>query len=415
MIRIGVVMPEALGESLRDSLVGDDVVVVPLGSSFRQVSAADVAELQGVMCELSEASLDGYAERGPGLRALACAGLPVVPLSQQLAVEAEIATVIRHPEDLSRWLSSLEVFGQAPLTGSNGQIIAVWGPAGSPGRSTVALCLAATLARRSDRVMLVDGDSYAPSLAPLLGLHQRQSGVVAMSRHARVSGLEPSALEDCVVRYELGNAGFGVVTGLSNPAQYVDCGSLAWAGTLGALRDAGYTLVVDLAPPLLQLPGETIGGPQRNALSIATLELADKVVVVANPTPLSVLRLSRDWPRITELAHNASLEVCLNNAPSHSQSAVDDSAHALWQFTGHDEANVFPRDRLWSESSPNVNALLSVPEGKNLLMTNVGRFVTSRWGITAQSGATRVPTGVRALAAARFSLPDWAKQNKRLP
>lgn len=415
MIRIGVVMSEALGESLRDSLVGDDVVVVPLGSAFRQAAAADIVDLQGVMCELSEASLDGYADRGSGFRSLSCAGLPVVPHSRELAEKCGIATVIRHPEDLSRWLSSLAVSGRAPLAGSNGHIIAVWGPAGSPGRSTVALCLAATLARRSDRVMLVDGDSYAPSLGPLLGLHQRESGVVAMSRHARVSGLEPSALEDCVVRYELGNAGFGVVTGLTNPAQYVDCGSLAWAGALGALRDAGHTLVVDLAPPLLQLPGETIGGPQRNALSVATLELADKVVVVANPTPLSVLRLSRDWPRLTDLAQTASLEVCLNNAPSHSQSAVDDSAHAFWQFTGHDEATVFPRDRLWSESSPNVNALLSAPEGKTLLMTNVGRFVTSRWGIAPQSGATRVPTGARELVPARFSLPDWAKQKKRLP
>ena len=415
MIRIGVVMSEALVESLRDSLVGDDVVVVPLGSAFSQVSAADVVELQGLMCELSEGSLDGYAERGPGLRGLQCAGLPVVPHSQHLAVEAEIATVIRHPDDLSQWLSSLAVSSQAQIARSTGHIIAVWGPAGSPGRSTVALCLAATLARRSDRVMLVDGDSYAPSVAPLLGLHQRESGVVAMSRHARVSRPEPSALEDCVVRYELGDAGFGVVTGLSNPAQYVDCGSLAWAGALGALREVGHTLVVDLAPPLLQLPGETIGGPQRNALSIATLELADKVVVVANPTPLSVLRLSRDWPRLTDLAQTASLEVCLNNAPSNPQSAVDDSAHALWQFTGHDEATVLPRDRLWLESSPNVNALLSATEGKNPLMTNVGRFATSRWAITPQPGATRVPTGARGWAAARFSFQDWAKQKKRLP
>jgi hypothetical protein len=263
--------------------------------------------------------------------------------------------------------------------------------------------------------MLVDGDSYAPSLALLLGLNQTHSGVVAMSRHARLPNLEASTLEACALQYELGDQSLGIITGLSNAAQYVDCGSLAWAGALSVLRDAGHTLVVDLAAPLLQLPGETIGGPMRNALTIATLEVSDRVVVVANPIPLSILRLSRDWPRLTELAQAESLDVCLNNARSNSQIAIDDSAHALWQFTGQGEATVFPRDRLRSEPSVNVGALLSAPEGKNLLMMNVGRFVTSRWGMTPRSAPRLVPPGVPRQGLAQFSLPDWAKHKKRLP
>jgi hypothetical protein len=166
---------------------------------------------------------------------------------------------------------------------------------------------------------------------------------------------------------------------------------------------------------MLQLSGETIGGPLRNALTIGALEIADRVVVVANPTPLSILRVSRDWPRLTELAQVAFLDVCLNNAPSNSQSAIDDSIHALWQFTGQDEVTVFPRDRLWLEASPNVRALLSAPEGKNLLMMNMGRFVTSRWGITPRSAPRLVPAGVSRQRLARFSLPEWAKHKKRLP
>lgn len=415
MIRIGAVMSEELFASLRDSLEVDDVRVVPLGRSFRRADLEYAGKLDGLICELSEAALEGCAERAPGLKLIPCAGLPITPHSQELAHGAGITTVIRRPDDLSQWMASLAVSSQAPVPGSSGKIIAIWGPAGSPGRSTVALCLAATLARRGERVMLVDGDSYAPSLAPLLGLHQTHSGVVAMSRHARLPNLEASTLEACALRYELGNQSFGIITGLSKPAQYVDCGSLAWADVLGTLRDVAHTLVVDLAAPLLQLPGETIGGPMRNALTIATLETADKVVVVANPTPLSILRLSRDWPRLTELAQAASLDVCLNNAPSNSQNAIDDSVHALWQFTGQDEATVFPRDRLWSDPSPNVSTLLSAPEGKNLLMMNMGRFVTSRWGVAPRSASRLVPTGVSRQRLARFSLPEWAKHKKRLP
>jgi hypothetical protein len=414
MIRIGAVMSEPLVTSLRESLEGLDAVLVLLGASFRQMHPRDV-ELAGIVCELSEAALDGYADRPSWIRSIPCAGLPVVSHAQALASAAGIATVIRGPDDLSQWLASLAVADDFAVPVSAGQIIAVWGPAGAPGRSTLALCLVATLARRDRRVMVVDADSYAPSLTPMLGLHETQSGVQSLSRHARLETVEAKALEACAVHYPLGGRGFSVVTGLNSPAQYVDCGSLAWSLALTTLRQAGHTLVVDLAAPLLQLPGEVIGGPMRNALTLATLDVADRVLAVANPTPLSILRLSRDWPRLSELADAALLDACLNNAPANDQRSIDDSLHALWQFTGNDETTVLPRDRLWSAASPDVSALLSSPEGKNPLMMNVGRYVTSRMGIPPRSGPRSSRQGDPARPESKFSLPNWAGAKKRLP
>jgi MinD-like ATPase involved in chromosome partitioning or flagellar assembly len=387
---------------------------MPLGVSFRQTHSLD-AELAGMVCELSEAGLDGYAEQLSRIRSIPCAGLPVVSHAQALAAAAGIGTVIRGPEDLSQWLASLAVADDSAVWASAGQIIAIWGPAGSPGRSTLALCLAVTLARRDQRVMVVDGDSYAPSLAPMLGLHETQSGVQSLSRHARLETAEATALEACAVHYPLGGQRFSVVTGLNSAAHYVDCGSLAWSLALTTLRQAGHTLVVDLAAPLLQLAGEVIGGPMRNALTLATLDVADRVLAVANPTPLSILRLSRDWSRLTELAGAAELDVCLNNAPANDQRSVDESLHALWQFTGHDETTVFPSDRLWAAPSPDVSALLSSPEGKNPLMMSVGRYVTSRMGIPPRSVPRSSRQGDSARPKPKFSRPNRAGGKKRLP
>jgi MinD-like ATPase involved in chromosome partitioning or flagellar assembly len=414
MIRIGAVMSEALVTSLRQSLEGLDVVLVPLGVSFRQIHSLD-EELAGIVCELSEAALDGYADRPSWIRSIPCAGLPVVSHAQALAGAVGIATVIRGPDDLSQWLASLAGVDDVAVPASAGQIIAVWGPAGSPGRSTLALCLVATLARRDQRVMVVDADSYAPSLAPMLGLHEMQSGVQSLSRQARLETVEAKALEACAVHYPLGGQSLSVVTGLNSPGQYVDCGSLAWSLALTTLRQAGHTLVVDLATPLLQLPGETIGGPMRNALTLATLEVADRVLAVANPTPLSILRLSRDWPRLTELADAASLDVCLNNAPANDQRSLDESLHALWQFTGNDETTVFPSDRLWAVASPDVSALLASPEGKNPLMMSVGRYVNSRMGIPPRPVLRSSRQGDSARPKPKFSLPNWAGGKKGLP
>lgn len=415
MIRVGAIMPDRLVSSLRESLEGLDVVVVALGSSFRRIDSRAASALEGIVCELSEAALDGHADQASWLGSMPCAGLPVVSHAQALASAAGIGTVIRGPEDLSQWLASLAVPEGVSVQASAGHIIAVWGPAGSPGRSTLALCLAATLARRDQRVIVVDADSYAPSLAPMLGLHESRSGVQSLSRHARVETVDAHVLEACAVNLELGAQSFSVVTGLNSAAQYVDCGSLAWSRALTTLRAVGHTLVVDLAAPVLQLPGETIGGPMRNALTLSTLEEADRVLVVANPTQLSILRLSRDWPRLTELAEVASLDVCLNNAPANDRGSLDNSLHALWQFTGIDEATVFPRDRLWSDASSGLTALLCAPEGKNPLMTRVGRYVTSRMGIPPRSSPRSDRSGPSGRGEPGFSLVNWAGIKKRLP
>ena len=57
---------------------------------------------------------------------------------------------------------------EAPL--ARGRILTVWGPAGAPGRTTIAIELACELARDGRRVALVDADAHAPSIAMLTGL-----------------------------------------------------------------------------------------------------------------------------------------------------------------------------------------------------------------------------------------------------
>ena len=55
---------------------------------------------------------------------------------------------------------------------SQGRVIAVWGPAGAPGRTTVATALAARLGSRA-RTTLVDADPYGGTVAQALGRARR--------------------------------------------------------------------------------------------------------------------------------------------------------------------------------------------------------------------------------------------------
>src|SRR5262249_54584000 len=73
---------------------------------------------------------------------------------------------------------------------SAGRTIAVWGPAGAPGRTTVAVSLAAALARRGLRTTLVDADPYGGSVAQHLGVLDEVSGLLSAARLTADGALE---------------------------------------------------------------------------------------------------------------------------------------------------------------------------------------------------------------------------------
>ena len=76
---------------------------------------------------------------------------------------------------------------------AGGLMVAVTGPAGAPGRSTVALNLAAEWA---PRVLLVDGDSAAPSLGFQLGLPAGAPGTHGAGREAALGRLTEPVLRN---------------------------------------------------------------------------------------------------------------------------------------------------------------------------------------------------------------------------
>ena len=78
--------------------------------------------------------------------------------------------------------------GPAPR-GRRPPVIAVWGPTGAPGRTTVALNLAAELALRRP-TLLVDLDTYGASIAQALGLLDEAPGVAAAARAADQGALD---------------------------------------------------------------------------------------------------------------------------------------------------------------------------------------------------------------------------------
>lgn len=173
------------------------------------------------------------------------------------------------------------------------RVIAVWGPAGAPGRSTIATELAVELARGGRHVALVDADTHAPSLALTLGLADEGPGFAAACRQAELGGLDARELTRIAI--PLGPSGVEVLTGINRPSRWPELSDVRVTGALAACREWADFTVVDVAASL-ERDEEIVSdleGPRRNAATLAALRAADLIVAVLSAEPVGVARFLR--------------------------------------------------------------------------------------------------------------------------
>jgi MinD-like ATPase involved in chromosome partitioning or flagellar assembly len=197
------------------------------------------------------------------------------------------------------------VDGTAPS--ADGRVVAVWGPAGAPGRSTVAAAVAAELARRGRRTVLVDADPYGGSIGQQLGVMDEVSGLLAAARLATAG-----QLEDRFATVQRGlDSRLSVVTGLPRPDRWTE----VRAGTVEHVLELGRTVgdvVVDTGFSLEGDPAGELTGRGRNQLTLGALEVADEVVVVGCADPVGLSRLARGLVDLREVVGQTPVHVVVN-------------------------------------------------------------------------------------------------------
>ncbi|GMM94916.1 CpaE family protein [Microbacterium sp. MTN4-26] len=173
--------------------------------------------------------------------------------------------------------------------------IVVWGPHGSPGRSTVAIELAVELARGDRRVALVDADSHAPSIALSLGLADEGPGFAAACRQAALGTLDARELTRIALPLE--RSGVEVLPGINRPSRWPELAEARVSSALEACRDWVDHTVVDVSASLEQDEEimSDLDAPRRNGATLAALRSADLVVAVAAADPVGVARFLRGY------------------------------------------------------------------------------------------------------------------------
>lgn len=280
---VAVIEADAASRAPHDAVpAGADTLVLQVGDETPSPAVVAACQARGtrllVLC-------DDDAVR----RDLASAGLtPPLPLDVEGWV---LADALASPANLVA-LPPEKGSQRAPRPGG---VIAVWGPHGSPGRSTLAIELAAELRRGADRVALVDADTHAPSLALMLGVADEGPGFAAACRQADLGGLDDAELARISTAVGSGAAQLDVLTGINRPGRWPELGSPRVSSALAACRRWADHVVVDVAAPL-EADEEIVSdldGPRRNAATIATLQAADTIVAVLSADPVGVSRFLR--------------------------------------------------------------------------------------------------------------------------
>ena len=224
-----------------------------------------------------------------------------------------------------------------------GQVVAVWGPAGAPGRTTVAVSLAAELALLGVPTLLVDADPYGGTVAQRIGLMDEVSGLAAAARAANSGTLDVPRL--AALARDLGPqaGGLSVLTGLARADRWPELGAASVEAVLATARRLAAVTIVDSGFCLEQEDTWRFdtSGLRRNAATLAALEAADRIIAVGAADPVGLVRLSRGMTELTALVPSAAPLLVLNRVRARRN---QDTADVIEQHCGLRPAALVPLD-----------------------------------------------------------------------
>lgn len=286
---------------------------------------------------------------------------------------------------------------QAPPAAAGGRVVAVWGPAGAPGRTTVAAGLAAVLAGRSPTV-LVDADPYGGSVAQVLGILDEVSGLLAAGRLAGVGRLEEAFAD---VPRALGEH-LSVVTGLPRPDRWTEVRPGTVEALLVTARARGH-VVVDTGFSLEEDPATDYGSrPGRNQLTVDALVAADEVVAVGTPDPVGLARLARGLVELRETVGPVPVRLVVNRMRPTLGWSEHDVTAMVSAFLRPAGLHFLPEDRdaadralvtgrTLTESAPDSPLVAALAEVAQALAPHPGGGAGRRGRLRRRRGATARP------------------------
>ncbi len=266
----------------------------------------------------------------------------------------------------------------------SGRTVAVWGPSGAPGRSTLALAVAAELAGRGESVVLVDADVYGGSQAQQVALLDDVSGLVAACRDANRGGTVD------VGRHVVNIAdGLDLLTGLPRADMWPTMRPAALDRVMAALTRRYQHVVVDCGFCLEESAG---GGPGRHQATRQLLESSDTVLAVGRADPVGLARLVRALHELRSVVVQEPT-VVLNQVRATLGWDSRELAATVRRLGDAEPVALLPQDVASLDHACMAGELVHLVAPDSGFVTEVGRLVDTMTGpatdVTARVAASR--------------------------
>jgi MinD-like ATPase involved in chromosome partitioning or flagellar assembly len=360
----------AAGELLAERIAEGDIDALLCGAGPEYLSNELLATCDNAGVRLiAVTSTDAERRHAAnlGLYEVVDAGAPWLQVEQLLSDRLALVGSERADEDVRE---------------RRGEVISVWGPAGSPGRTTLAIAIAAELASEGHSVALADADTHSGSIAPTLGLLDEAPGFAAACRLAGSDSLTVTELERISERYISPHGSFWVLTGIGRPHRWPELSGERVVATIAACRqwvdytviDTGFCLEND------EEISSDLFAPRRNAATISALREADQVVAVGSGDPVGLSRFLRAHVDLLEIVDAERVLTVVNRirASVIGANPAAQVEQTLRRFGGIDAPALIPNDQAALDAAVLAGKTLRDVAGKSAPRIALSKFVASR-------------------------------------
>lgn len=177
-----------------------------------------------------------------------------------------------------------------------GRLIAVWGPKGAPGRSTIAIEIAAEIAATEPRTVLVDADTYGGDIAQMLAIVEEVPTIVWAAQAATEGTLDGKTLSTMLRR--AGAGGPVLLPGINRSELWTDISSYGWSRLLEVLTASFAFTVVDVG---FGIEFDERMQHERDRVARQTIVAAGSVVAVCRADPVGIKSFLWSMERMKEL------------------------------------------------------------------------------------------------------------------
>lgn len=259
-------------------------------------------------------------------------------------------------------------------------LLAVWGPHGAPGASTVAAAVASSAAEAGQRVLLIDADSFGGSLAPMLGITDEAPGFAAACRLAGAARLTLDELERIAVSRSFGRGDLLVLTGIANPARWPELSRDRVLTVLEKCREVADFVVVDVGFSLEsddEIASDAFS-PRRSAATLTALTAADRVLAVADGQAVGLQRFLRARANLVEIVGDTPTDVIVNRvrADAVGLGAAGQIKHVLSRFAGIEASAFIPLDQTACDRALLAGEPVTYASPRSVFARAIGAYVS---------------------------------------